>query len=99
MTVASSLVLISVLNGSSMPTDGNGEARQRQCLFVARTRRGTAPRASVSIAARRVFEGDVELIGQRRQPGERVAELVELLVARAFAHGLGQLADFLREPG
>src|SRR4051794_25606522 len=35
-------------------------------------------------------EGEAELVGERSEPSEDVAQLVQLLVARAFAGGPGQ---------
>src|SRR5213076_1302761 len=58
-----------------------------------------AARAARPVAGSRAVERQAELIGQGRQPGEDVADLVELLVARALADGPGQLAELLREPG
>ena len=61
--------------------------------------RGAAARAAVGVAGHGVVERQVELLGQRGQPGQHVAELVELLLGRALAHGLGQLAELLGQPG
>src|SRR5205823_12821816 len=66
-----------------------------------RTRAGdrATARAARPVAGSGAVERQAQLIGQGRQPREDVADLVELLVARALAHGSGQLAELLGEPG
>ena len=44
-------------------------------------------------------EWDAELRGEGGDPGEHVAQLVDLLVAAAFASGAGELADFFGQVG
>src|ERR1700730_15397459 len=62
---------------------------------------GAAQRATVRVrvAADGLDEGDVELVGQRCDPGEDVAELMRVGSPVALADRLGQLAPLLRQPG
>lgn len=46
-----------------------------------------------------VLQGEPQLLGQRGQPGQHIPQLVELFSRAALAHGLGQFAKFLGEPG
>jgi len=57
-----------------------------------------ASRAAVGVAAGGVVEGQPELVGERRQPCERVAELVQLLRLVALSRRTRQLADLLGQP-
>ena len=54
--------------------------------------------AALRVALRGFVEIDAELVGERRQPGQHVAELVHLLLVRAFSNGLGEFADLFRQP-
>ena len=54
--------------------------------------------AAVGVTLRCFTEIDTELVGQRRQPGQHVAELVHLLFVRALANRLRQFADLFRQP-
>lgn len=65
----------------------------------ARAGDGRAARAAVGVALRCFSEIDTELVGQRRQPGQYIAELVHLLFVRALANRLRQFADLFRQPG
>ena len=77
-----------------------GRARRRaSCSARRRHRHRAAARAALFVPRRRVVEGDPELVRERRQPGERVAELVHLLGAGALARRLRELAHLLGEPG
>src|ERR1041384_3563123 len=58
---------------------------------------GTAG-ATRGVAGGGFGEGEVELVGEGCQPGQHVSELVELVVARAFAYGAGQFAELLGQP-
>src|SRR5690606_14021781 len=58
-----------------------------------------APRAAVGVAGGGVLQREPELLGERRQPGEHVAQLVEARLVVALADRLGQLAQLLGEPG
>ena len=51
------------------------------------------------VAADGVVEVEAELVGQRCQPGQHVAQFVELLGRGALADGLGQLAQLFGQPG
>ena len=51
------------------------------------------------VALRGFVERQAELFGQRCQPGEDVAEFVELLRTRTFAGRFGQLTQFFGQPG
>ena len=51
--------------------------------------------AAGGVAGGGFVQGEVELVRQRRQPHEDVAELVELCVLVALADGLGQLTELL----
>ena len=81
---------------SRSPKRSSSAARQ---LTARRQGERRAQGGRSCVAGDRVVERQAELVGQRRQPGEHVAELVQLLVRRALAHRLGQLADLLAQPG
>src|ERR1700728_248974 len=55
--------------------------------------------AAVGVPGDGIVERETELIGQRRQPGQDVGQLMELLSLGSFAGGLRELAEFLRQPG
>ncbi len=67
-------------------------------LLIARARDRTTARAAIGVARGRVGKRDVELIRQRREPGECIAELVQLLRARSLTGRPRELTDLLREP-
>lgn len=60
---------------------------------------GGALRAATPVAVDHLGQVDAHLIGERRHPGEYVAELVLDLMARPLADGLGEFAELLGEPG
>lgn len=55
--------------------------------------------AAGGVALGGVVEGEVELVGERCQPGQDVAQFVLLPADGPFAYGLGQLAELLAQPG
>lgn len=65
----------------------------------ARARDGPTPGTAPGVAGSGLVQREVELVGQRGQPGQHVAQLVELLFGGALADGLGQLAHLLAQPG
>ena len=69
----------------------------------ARQRRNWAvptPGAPLRVARGRPrSSGQAELLGQRRQPGQDVAQLVELFLRRALPRRPGQLSQLLGQPG
>ena len=70
------------------------------CLSVTGRRRAPAAAgAAAGVAGRGLVEADAELARQRRQPGQHVAQLVDLLRPVTLAHRLGQLAQLLGQPG
>ena len=79
---------VAIYNGPQV-----GDPGSRACA-----RRRPAARAAGGISGRGVVERQVELVGQRRQPREQVADLMELLVGAALADGLRELAELLGEP-
>ena len=58
-----------------------------------------AARAAAGVAGRGLVEVEAELAGQRRQPRQHVAQLVDLRGPVALADRLGQLAQLLGQPG
>ena len=57
-----------------------------------------ATRAAVRVASGRLVERQAELIRDRREPRQHIGQLDELLLARALAHRLRELADLLGQP-
>ena len=73
--------------------------RRRRAGSGAGARQPAAARAAVGVAGRGLVEADAELAGERRQPRQHVADLVDLVGPVALADGLGQLAQLLGQPG
>lgn len=55
--------------------------------------------ATIRVPLDRRLEIDVHLIGETGDPRQDVAEFVHLLIDRTLAYGLGELTEFLGEPG
>src|SRR5437870_4381770 len=64
----------------------------------ARARSAAAGGAASGEAVGSVGQRQAELLGQRGQPGEHVAQLVQLVGRRPLTHRPGQLAHLLGEP-
>jgi hypothetical protein len=58
----------------------------------------TALRELLDVGVGHLFDRQAELVGQRRHPRQHVGQLGLLLLARALAHRLRQLADLLGQP-
>lgn len=69
------------------------------CLTPTGAGYGLAAGAAPGVTPGSFFQGQAQLVGQGGQPGEDVAQFVQLLARSALAHGLGQLAHFLGQPG
>ena len=66
----------------------------------ARARHAAALRAPSAVAGNGgVLQRDAELLGKRGDPRQDVGQLLTLLLDRALASGLRQLADLLAQPG
>ena len=64
-----------------------------------RTNCGTELRRVLDVTVGGLLEREVELVGQGCQPGQNIAEFVELLFGCSLAHCLGEFAHLLAEPG
>ncbi len=59
---------------------------------------GVTAGAPVRVALGGVVEAEPELMGERGDPGDDVAEFVQLLVRGALPSSLGEFAHLLAEP-
>src|SRR5690606_34941265 len=78
---------------ASATTTAMRPKRRRACWPT-----GMSGRWVVDVALHRVGERQVELVGERCQPRENVAELMQLLFGRALAHRLRELTELLAQP-
>lgn len=87
------------LGGNIDPNGYRGAGGRTSNLGRAAAGDAAASRTAIGVAGGGIVERETELRGEGRQPREHVTELVQLLVGRALANRLRQLAEFLSQPG